>query len=71
MATKESLLYSSSTDRIQMIDPEYTDGSIVQAVEPEQGKFPLCQAEENTTKHICRDEDMHGIDHTAINSLNL
>ncbi|XP_076730990.1 RNA-binding protein 44 isoform X2 [Maylandia zebra] len=36
MATKESLLDSSSTDRIQMIDPEYTDGSIVQAVEPEQ-----------------------------------
>ncbi|XP_005475271.1 RNA-binding protein 44 isoform X2 [Oreochromis niloticus] len=36
MATKESLLDSSSTDRIQMIGPEYTDGSIMQAVEPEQ-----------------------------------
>lgn len=37
-----------------MIDPQYTDGSIMQAVEPEQGKFPLCQAEENATKHMQR-----------------
>ncbi|XP_030613400.1 RNA-binding protein 44 [Archocentrus centrarchus] len=60
MATRESPSECNSIDSNQMVGPAYNDRSIVQAVE-----LALVQAEENATKHVCQDKDVHGTKYTA------